>query len=91
MLFHDRHHQPGHGASRCGNHSGRPPVKAMMSAVQKKAYNLTLGSTPAIMENAIASGMGAKAAAMPASTLIHRIHRPAEHKLVVYLMGVSLG
>lgn len=70
---------------------GRPPVKAMMSAVQKKAYNLTLGSTPAIMENAIASGMGAKAAAMPASTLIHRIHRPAEHKLVVYLMGVSLG
>src|SRR5690554_138991 len=35
---------------------GRPPTKAIITAIQKEAYRPTLGSTPAIMEKAIASG-----------------------------------
>jgi hypothetical protein len=36
-------------------------------AIQKEAYSPTLGSTPAIIENAIASGMRAKATTLPAN------------------------
>ena len=46
---------------------GLPPAKAMTTAMQKEAYNPTRGSTPAMMENAMASGMSANATTRPAS------------------------
>src|SRR3546814_16100532 len=47
---------------------GRPPAKALTVAMQKAAYSPTLGSTPAITENANASGIRASATTVPAST-----------------------
>ena len=44
---------------------GLPPVKAHNTAMEKDAYNPTFGSTPAIIENAIASGINAKATTSP--------------------------
>ena len=46
---------------------GRPPAKAMMVAMENEAYSPTLGSTPAMMEKAMASGMRASATTSPAS------------------------
>jgi hypothetical protein len=37
-----------------------------MTAIEKEAYKPTLGSTPAMIENAIASGMSASATTSPA-------------------------
>ena len=45
----------------------RPPTKAMTIAMLKEAYSPTLGSTPAMIENAIASGIKASATTTPAS------------------------
>ncbi len=47
---------------------GRPPAKAVTTAIQKEAYNPTLGSTSAMIENAMASGIRASATTMPDST-----------------------
>jgi len=47
---------------------GRPPTKAITTAMQKLAYRPTLGSTPAMMEKAMASGISARATTRPAST-----------------------
>lgn len=47
---------------------GLPPTNAMMTAMQKEAYNPTIGSTPAIIEKAMASGIRASATVIPAST-----------------------
>ena len=47
---------------------GRPPTKAITTAIQNEAYSPTLGSTPAMMEKAIASGIRAKATTIPART-----------------------
>ena len=38
----------------------------MVTAIQKEAYNPTIGSTPAIIEKAIASGIKAMATTIPA-------------------------
>jgi hypothetical protein len=46
---------------------GRPPVKAITVAIQNEAYSPTFGSTPAMMEKAIASGINASATTRPAS------------------------
>ena len=46
---------------------GRPPAKAITTAIQKEAYSPTRGSTPAMMEKAMASGMSANATTNPAS------------------------
>ena len=46
---------------------GRPPVKAMITAMEKEAYKPTFGSTPAIIEKAMASGINASATTSPAS------------------------
>ncbi|AHK78810.1 hypothetical protein M911_06090 [Ectothiorhodospira haloalkaliphila] len=46
---------------------GRPPVKAMTTAMQNEAYRPTLGSTPAMMEKAMASGIRARATTRPES------------------------
>ena len=48
--------------------AGRPPTKEITTAIQKDAYRPTLGSTPAIIENAMASGMSARPTTNPAST-----------------------
>jgi len=47
---------------------GRPPANAVTTAMQNDAYRPTLGSTPAMIENAMASGIRAKATTSPAST-----------------------
>ena len=52
---------------------GRPPANAMMVAMLKEAYRPTLGSTPAMMENAMASGMSASATTRPASTSLRTL------------------
>ena len=44
---------------------GRPPEKAMMIAIEKEAYRPTFGSTPAMIENEIASGISASATTSP--------------------------
>ncbi len=46
---------------------GRPPAKANTVAMQKEAYRPTLGSTPAMMKKAMASGIKARATTSPAS------------------------
>jgi hypothetical protein len=46
---------------------GRPPTKAVITAMQNEAYNPTFGSTPAMMEKAMASGISASATTVPAS------------------------
>jgi hypothetical protein len=46
----------------------RPPTKAIVMERQKAPNNPTLGSTPAIPENAIASGIIAKATTRPERT-----------------------
>ena len=47
---------------------GRPPTKAIRVAMEKEAYKPTLGSTPAMMEKAMASGISASATTSPANT-----------------------
>jgi hypothetical protein len=47
--------------------AGRPPVKAMATAMTNDAYKPTRGSTPAMIENEIASGISARATTRPAS------------------------
>jgi hypothetical protein len=50
--------------------AGRPPAMEMMTAMLNEAYRPTFGSTPAISENAIASGMSARATTRPASSSV---------------------
>lgn len=45
---------------------GRSPTKAITTAIQNEAYRPTLGSTPAMIEKAIASGIKANATTVPA-------------------------
>ena len=47
---------------------GRPPAIEVTTAMQNEAYSPTLGSTPAMIENAIASGIRASATSRPDST-----------------------
>jgi hypothetical protein len=47
---------------------GRPPTSEMMTAMEKEANSPTLGSTPAMIEKPMASGISASATTMPAST-----------------------
>jgi hypothetical protein len=46
-----------------------PPVKSMITAMLNEAYRPTLGSTPAMMEEAMASGMSASATSRAFSVL----------------------
>ena len=46
---------------------------AMVTAIVNDANNPTRGSTPAMIENEIASGMSAKATTKPANTSIRRL------------------
>src|SRR5690606_3962304 len=50
--------------------AGRPPKKAMDTAMQKDAYKPTCGSTPAMAEKAIDSGIRARPTTRPASTSV---------------------
>ena len=45
---------------------GRPPKIAVVMAMMNEAYSPIFGSTPAIIEKAIASGISAKATTDPA-------------------------
>ena len=46
---------------------GRPPRNAVTTAMENEAYSPTAGSTPAMIEKAIASGIKASATTSPAS------------------------
>ena len=46
---------------------GLPPATAVTTAMENDAYSPTFGSTPAMIEKAIASGMRARATTSPAS------------------------
>ena len=46
---------------------GRPPAKALITAIENEAYSPTFGSTPAMIEKAIASGIRARATTRPAN------------------------
>jgi hypothetical protein len=48
--------------------AGRPPTNAIVTAIVNEANSPTRGSTPATIENAIASGISARATTRPAST-----------------------
>ena len=52
--------------------AGRPPTTAIVTAIVNDAYKPSLGSTPARIENEIASGMSASATARPASNSTRR-------------------
>jgi hypothetical protein len=50
--------------------AGRPPTIAIVTAIVNEENKPTRGSTPAMIENEIASGMSAKATTKPASTSV---------------------
>src|SRR5690625_2211286 len=50
--------------------AGRPPTIAIVTAIVKEANSPSRGSTPAMMENAMASGMSASATTSPPSTSV---------------------
>jgi len=50
--------------------AGRPPTKAMVTAIVNEANNPSRGSTPAMIEKEIASGIKAKATTSPARTSV---------------------
>ena len=52
--------------------AGRPPTKEMVTAMVKAANSPIRGSTPAMMENAMASGIRARATTRPPSTSVRR-------------------
>ncbi len=52
--------------------AGRPPAIAIVTAIVNDAYRPTLGSTPAISENEIASGINASATTRPANSSTRR-------------------
>jgi hypothetical protein len=50
----------------------RPPTTAMVTAMVKEANRPIAGSTPAMIENEIASGISASATTRPASTSVRQ-------------------
>ena len=53
--------------------AGRPPRKAIETAIVNEAKSPTRGSTPAMIENEIASGISASATTRPARTSVRSI------------------
>ena len=53
--------------------AGRPPRKEIATAIVKEANSPTLGSTPAMIEKEIASGIRARATTSPARTSVRSI------------------
>ena len=53
--------------------AGRPPVNAIVTAIVTEANRPTRGSTPARMENEIASGINARATTRPANTSVRSL------------------
>ena len=52
--------------------AGRPPTKAITMAMVQAANNPTLGSTPAMTEKEIASGISARPTTRPARTSVRK-------------------
>src|SRR4051794_39898681 len=50
--------------------AGRPPTNAMVTAIVNDANRPIAGSTPAMIENEMASGISARATTSPASTSV---------------------
>ena len=58
--------------------AGRPPTKAIVTAMVKEANRPIRGSTPAMIENEIASGISASATTRPAEDLGPQAPRRAQ-------------
>lgn len=63
---------------------GRPPTKAVTTAIMNEAYSPTFGSTPAMIEKAIASGISAKATRIPANMSVLTLDNHSRCKTVVF-------
>lgn len=59
----------------------------MTTAIINEEYKPTMGSTPAIIENEMASGMSANATTIPAKTLVPGA---VSHSLLIYLTSLVL-
>jgi hypothetical protein len=57
----------------------------MITAMQKEAYNPTMGLTPAMIEKAMASGIKAKATTIPARTSAGKFEN---HSCLILLYNV---
>lgn len=57
--------------------------------MQNEAYSPTLGSTPAMMENAIASGISASATTAPAKMSFWTLENHSRLKIVVFKLPLS--
>ncbi len=63
----------------------RPPTNAITTAMVKDANRPTAGSTPAMMEKEIASGIRARATTRPASTSVRKTFgEPSQSGLTVF-------
>lgn len=67
MVLHQQHHQQGSRPVAPDIIPTRPPKIDTTILMINAASNPTIGLTPAIIENAIASGINANATAMPAN------------------------
>ena len=62
---------------------GRPPTKLMTTAIQNEAYKPTFGSTPAIIEKAMASGIKARATTNPDKMSPRTLENHSSRKLSI--------
>lgn len=63
---------------------GRPPMIAVTTAMLNDVYSPTSGSTPAMMENAIDSGISASATTVPAKMSPRMLENHSCLKIVVF-------
>ncbi|KDR40999.1 hypothetical protein BG61_21915 [Caballeronia glathei] len=64
---------------------GLPPAIADTTAMLNAAYRPTFGSTPAMMENASASGISASATTMPARISARMFENHSSRKVWVFI------
>ena len=62
---------------------GRPPTKLITTAIQNEAYKPTFGSTPAMIEKAMASGIKARATTRPDNTSPRTLENHSSRKLSI--------
>ena len=68
--------------------AGRPPKNAIVTAIQNEAYKPTCGSTPAIAEKAIDSGINAKPTTKPAKISVRILEN---HSSFFRLITISIS
>ena len=70
--------------------AGRPPVKAITMAMTTEANRPTFGSTPAITEKPIASGISARATTMPDRTSPRMLENQSRRKVECMFMEMDI-